>query len=111
MISNSKLAKWVYGGALVGAVMAPAVAVAQEAATTAAPAVAWQVSAARAFSAALALGLAALAAGYAQAKIGAAGAGTLAERPEAATMVLVLQALPEVIVLLGFVIAFMINAG
>jgi V/A-type H+-transporting ATPase subunit K len=50
-----------------------------------------------------------MSAGYAQARIGAAGAGTLAERPEAGTNIIVLQALPEVIVLLGFVIAFMIG--
>jgi V/A-type H+-transporting ATPase subunit K len=52
-----------------------------------------------------------MSAGYAQARIGAAGAGTLAERPEAGTNLIVLQALPEVIVLLGFVIAFMIGTA
>ncbi|MCE5191405.1 MAG: ATPase [Actinomycetia bacterium] len=57
------------------------------------------------------MSVSALSAGYAQAKIGSAGAGTLAERPEAATYIIVLQALPEIIVLLGFVIAFMINAA
>ncbi|MDO8949042.1 MAG: ATPase [Actinomycetota bacterium] len=56
------------------------------------------------------MSVSAMSAGYAQAKIGAAGAGTLAERPEAGTNIIVLQALPEIIVLLGFVIAFMINA-
>ncbi|MBF4509600.1 MAG: ATPase [Aeromicrobium sp.] len=55
--------------------------------------------------------VAAISAGYAQAKIGAAGAGTLAERPEAGTNLIVLQALPEIIVLLGFVIAFMIGTA
>jgi len=66
---------------------------------------------ARAFAAAIAMGASALGAGYAQARIGAAGAGTLAERPEAATSVLVLLVLPELIVLLGFVIAFMIGTA
>ena len=48
---------------------------------------------------------------YAQAKIGSAAAGTLAERPEVAIWVITLQALPEVIVLLGFVSAIMINTA
>ena len=51
----------------------------------------------------------ALAAGYAQAKIGSAGAGTLAERPEVSIWIITLQALPEVIVLLGFVSAILIS--
>lgn len=58
---------------------------------------------AKAFGAALAVGLSALGAGYAQAKIGSAGAGTLAERPEVSIWVITLQALPEIIVLLGLV--------
>lgn len=58
---------------------------------------------AKAFAAAIAIGLSALGAGYAQAKIGSAGAGTLAERPEVAVWVITLQALPEIIVLLGLV--------
>lgn len=62
----------------------------------------------KALGAALAIGLAAIGAGYAQGKIGAAGAGTLAERPESFTYVLILEALPEIIVLLGFVTAFLI---
>jgi V/A-type H+-transporting ATPase subunit K len=60
-------------------------------------------------AAGLAMSVSALAAGYAQAKIGSAGAGTLAERPEVSIWVITLQALPEVIVLLGFVSAIMIN--
>ena len=55
--------------------------------------------------------IAAMSAAYAQSKIGAAGAGTLAERPEAGTTLIVLMALPEIIVLLGFVIAFMVGTG
>jgi len=54
-------------------------------------------------SAGSALAISAIVAGVAQAKIGSAGAGTLAERPEAGTTLIVLQALPEIIVLLGFV--------
>jgi len=107
MISK-RLAKWMVAGvSLVGFLMVPAVAFAQEA--EAAAAVDWRTAVGKAMAAALAMAVSAFSAGYAQAKIGAAGAGTLAERPEAATMVIVLQALPEVIVLLGFVIAFMIK--
>jgi V/A-type H+-transporting ATPase subunit K len=72
-------------------------------------AVAWQEAVGKAMAAGLAMGLSALGAAYAQAKIGSAGAGTLAERPEVAIWVITLQALPEVIVLLGFVSAIMIK--
>lgn len=107
MISK-RLARWMVAGvALLGFALVPAVAFAQEA--TPAAGTAWQAAVGKAMAAALAMSVSALSAGYAQAKIGSAGAGTLAERPEAATMVIVLQALPEVIVLLGFVIAFMIK--
>lgn len=61
-----------------------------------------------AFAAALALGLCALATGWAQSKIGAAGAGTLAEKPELTATVIILVAIPETMVILGFVIASMI---
>ena len=67
------------------------------------------VEAVKALAAGLALGLAALGTGYAQAKIGSAGAGAIAEKPEVAGMIIALQALPELIVILGFVIAFMIK--
>jgi V/A-type H+-transporting ATPase subunit K len=84
----------------------PAIALAEEAAEE--TAVDPTAAAAKAIGAALAIGLAAVGAGYAQGKIGAAGAGTLAERPEAFTNVLILEALPEIIALLGFVTAFLI---
>lgn len=45
--------------------------------------------------------------GYAQSKIGSAGAGTIAEKPETFGFMLVLVALPETIVILGFVVAAM----
>jgi len=64
--------------------------------------------AAKAIGAALTMSVAALAAGYAQSRIGPAAAGTIAERPEGAVWVIVLMALPEIIVLLGFVAAIMI---
>jgi V/A-type H+-transporting ATPase subunit K len=96
-----------FGGVFLTVLMLPAMAFAQQATPVAA--VAWQLGAVKALAAGLAMGLSALAAGYAQGKIGSAGAGTLAERPEAAIWVITLQALPEIIVLLGFVSAILIN--
>lgn len=61
-----------------------------------------------AFAAALAMGLSALATGWAQSRIGAAGAGALAEKPELTATVIILVAIPETMVILGFVIAAMI---
>jgi len=61
-----------------------------------------------AFAAALAIGLSALATGWAQSRIGAAGAGALAEKPELTGTVIILLAIPETMVILGFVIAAMI---
>jgi V/A-type H+-transporting ATPase subunit K len=90
--------------------MVPAIALAQETATTGAPQP-WQAQVGKAIGAAFAIGISAWSAGYAQSRIGAAGAGTLAERPEAATFVIVLTALPEIVALLGFVMAFLINAA
>jgi V/A-type H+-transporting ATPase subunit K len=90
--------------------MVPAIALAQEAAATGAPQP-WQAQVGKAIGAAFAIGISAWSAGYAQSRIGAAGAGTLAERPEAATFVIVLTALPEIVALLGFVMAFLINAA
>lgn len=55
-----------------------------------------------------AMAVSAVSAAFAQSKIGAAAAGTIAERPETATMMIVLQALPEIIVLLGFVTSLLI---
>ena len=61
-----------------------------------------------ALAAALAVGLAAIGTGYAQAKIGTAGGGALAERPELQGVMIVLVAIPETAVILGFVIAFLL---
>ncbi|MHB8810558.1 MAG: ATPase [Desulfobulbaceae bacterium] len=61
-----------------------------------------------AFAAALALGLSALATAWAQSRIGAAGAGALAEKPELTATMLIMLAIPETMVILGFVIAAMI---
>jgi len=61
-----------------------------------------------AFAAALAMGLSALATGLAQSRIGSAGAGALAEKPELTATVIILVAIPETMAILGFVIAAMI---
>lgn len=58
--------------------------------------------------AALAIGLPALATGYAQGKIGAAGAGALAERPELTGPVIVMIAIPETAVVFGFVVSLLL---
>lgn len=106
---KTRLAKWVFGSTFVVALLVPLAAFAEEAETTAAGSGAWQEAAFKAIAAGLAMGLSALGAGYAQAKIGSAGAGALAERPEISIWIITLQALPEVIVLLGFVSALLIT--
>lgn len=55
----------------------------------------------------IAFGLGALGTGIAQSKIGSAGAGTIAEKPEAFGLMVVLVAIPETMVILGFVVAAM----
>lgn len=62
----------------------------------------------KALSAALAVAWSAWGTAYAQAKIGAAGAGAIAEKPETAGIIIALEALPELMVILGFVVAAMI---
>lgn len=61
-----------------------------------------------ALAAALAIGLPAIATGWAQSKIGSAGAGALAEKPELTGTIIILLAIPETMVILGFVVAAMI---
>jgi V/A-type H+-transporting ATPase subunit K len=104
---DKRLVRLMSGGVFLTAMALPAVAYAQETATAAA--VPPNVAVAKALSAGGAMAVSALAAGYAQAKIGSAGAGTLAERPEVSIWIITLQALPEIIVLLGFVSAIIIN--
>jgi len=106
MIKKS-LRRWVLGSTFFVSLLVPMMAFAEEAAAEAE--VAWQIPVGKAMAAGLAMAFSALAAGYAQAKIGSAGAGTLAERPEVSIWIITLQALPEVIVLLGFVSAILIN--
>ena len=110
MISK-RLAKHVFFGTFIAVMMIPLVAMAQEGEGAAAVANATVSIGAgiKTMGAALAMGLSAIGAGWAQAKIGSAGQGTLAERPEERVFVLVLTALPEVIALLGFVMAIILN--
>ncbi|NOQ83875.1 MAG: ATPase [Myxococcales bacterium] len=59
-------------------------------------------------SAALAVGIPALATGWAQSRIGPAAAATLAERPELTVTAVLLIAIPETVAILGFVVAVLI---
>ncbi len=61
-----------------------------------------------AFAAALAIAVPAIATAWAQSKIGAAGAGAMAEKPETSGTFIILVAIPETMVILGFVIAVLI---
>ncbi|PIE55092.1 MAG: ATPase [Dethiosulfovibrio peptidovorans] len=61
-----------------------------------------------AFAAALAVGIPAIATAFAQAKIGSVAVGALAEKPEAAGSMIILEAIPETMVILGFVVAIML---
>jgi V/A-type H+-transporting ATPase subunit K len=58
-----------------------------------------------AVAAALAVGACAIATGIAQSRIGSAGAGTIAEKPESTGSIILLLAIPETMVILGFVVA------
>jgi V/A-type H+-transporting ATPase subunit K len=107
MTIRDRVKKLACMGTFAVAFAAPAIALAAEEA--AAGATEWQATVGKAIAAGLAMGLSALGAGYAQAKIGSAGAGALAERPEISIWIITLQALPEVIVLLGFVSAILIS--
>lgn len=56
----------------------------------------------------LSVGLTAIMTGVTQAKIGQAGCGAMAEKPEVAGTVFILVAIPETMVVLGFVVGAMI---
>ncbi len=58
----------------------------------------------RYIAAAFAIGLSGLGTAWAQSRIGAAGAGAIAEKPELTGRMIVLVAIPETIVILGFVV-------
>jgi V/A-type H+/Na+-transporting ATPase subunit K len=59
-------------------------------------------------AAALAIAVTGLATAWAQGRIGPAVAASLAEKPELATTAIILVAIPETLVILGFVVAVMI---
>jgi len=59
-------------------------------------------------AAALAVGLPALATGWAQSRIGPAAAASLTERPEMGVTAILLIAIPETMAILGFVVAVLI---
>jgi V/A-type H+-transporting ATPase subunit K len=59
-------------------------------------------------AAALAVAVPAIATAWAQSRIGAAGSATMAEKPELSATVIILVAIPETMVILGFVVAVMI---
>ena len=61
-----------------------------------------------AIGAGIAVGLAAIGTGYAQGRIGSAGIGAIAEKPELTGRVILLVAIPETLVILGFAVAAMI---
>lgn len=61
-----------------------------------------------ALAAALVMGIVAIATAIAQARIGAAGMGAIAENPKNIAGVIMLVAIPETVAILGFVIAYLI---
>ncbi|MEW6088458.1 MAG: ATPase [bacterium] len=61
-----------------------------------------------AFAAMLSVALTAIATAMTQGKIGQAGCGAMAEKPELSGTVFILVAIPETMVVLGFVVGAMI---
>jgi V/A-type H+-transporting ATPase subunit K len=62
-------------------------------------------------AAALAVGISAVATAWVQSRIGSAGAGAIAEKPEVRGAIIVMLAIPETLVILGFVVAVLILTG
>ena len=63
-----------------------------------------------ALAAAIAISVSALATAIAQRAIGSAGVGALAEKPELVGSVIILIAIPETLVILGFAVAAIIKS-
>ncbi len=61
-----------------------------------------------AVGAGLAVGLGAIGTGIAQSRIGSAGVGAIAEKPEMMGRVILMLAIPETLVILGFAVAAMV---
>jgi V/A-type H+-transporting ATPase subunit K len=68
-------------------------------------------SAVAAIGAAIAIGIAAVGTGMAQAAIGSAGIGLIAENPESQGTAILFLVLPETILIFGFVVAILILLG
>lgn len=64
-----------------------------------------------AFAAAVAVAIPALATAWAQSRIGPAIAASMAEKPELTTTAILMIAIPETMVILGFVVAVLILFG
>jgi V/A-type H+/Na+-transporting ATPase subunit K len=64
-----------------------------------------------AIAAALAIGLSAIATAWVQSRIGPAGVGAIAEKPELRGIVILLLAIPETLVILGFVVSVLLLFG
>ncbi|MEE4194479.1 MAG: ATPase [Anaerolineae bacterium] len=64
-----------------------------------------------AIGAGLAIGMTAIATSIVQSKVGAAGVGALVEKPELMGPIIILVAIPETLVILGFAVAAMILLG
>jgi len=64
-----------------------------------------------ALAAALAVALSALATAWVQSRIGSAGTGAIAEKPELRGIVILMLAIPETLVILGFVVAMLLLFG
>jgi V/A-type H+-transporting ATPase subunit K len=112
MVTVSKQKKAVLALALlVGVFVISGAAFAQEGGA-AAPQAITMADAVKAFGLALGSGIAiagaALATGRAQAAVGAGGTGALAEKPDLFTLILILIAIPETLVVFGFVISFLL---
>lgn len=65
----------------------------------------------QALAAAIAISVPALATAWAQSRIGSSVAATLAEKPELSTTAILMIAIPETVVILGFVVAMLILLG
>ncbi len=61
-----------------------------------------------AVGAGLAVGLAAIGTGFAQGHIGSAGVGAIVEKPEITGTIILLIAIPETMLILGFAVSAMI---
>ena len=87
-------------------IVATAAVSAQEATTSAEPQKSGLAIGLIAIAAALAIGVTALGTAIAQGRIGSAG--TIAERPESAGTIIILIAIPETMVILGFIVSVII---